>query len=224
MATLPVFRDAESDLLLVRCTECGKLHPANQHTTVGRVWLQRLGVSMLAVWMFFLLWMLFMGGLAEMGMHMVTIDSFTTYNSARGGGVVEYPEREELFVFIFMVSMVSFVVPFIEVSILAAAAHHWRRWAYYVPAVLLPLIPFAIAWQNWNFQMPELADWTFGVMTSIYAVQLAGGLTAAALCRRQTRLLASILLPPRMRASMGFLWIADGLKPPACSKPSETRG
>ena len=50
LRTQAVRRDPRTQLLIARCPECQRYHPAAQATTVGRLWLQRLATLLLFVW------------------------------------------------------------------------------------------------------------------------------------------------------------------------------
>ncbi len=81
LRTQPVRRDARTDLLLCRCPECGRVHPARDTATAGHVWLKRLGSLLLFVWILVVLWAgvgLFAG---QVGMIFVLLEELTTYRS-----------------------------------------------------------------------------------------------------------------------------------------------
>src|SRR4029079_18116386 len=46
----PVNRDERLGILLCRCPECGRFHPAGHRTTATSVWLSRLAAAFLALW------------------------------------------------------------------------------------------------------------------------------------------------------------------------------
>ncbi|HLL90072.1 MAG TPA: hypothetical protein VK324_12290 [Tepidisphaeraceae bacterium] len=62
-----VERDARLDLMLCRCPECGRWHPAGQAVAGRSKWLGRLAVSILAVWVLAVAGVLLAGTLVLLG-------------------------------------------------------------------------------------------------------------------------------------------------------------
>lgn len=50
LMTQPVWRDEGLGLLVCRCPECARHHPAQNKTTIGTAWLHRLGTLGMVIW------------------------------------------------------------------------------------------------------------------------------------------------------------------------------
>lgn len=215
MRTAPVARDDRTGLLLARCSECGRVHHAAAATTAGRVWLQRLGTLALFLWMAAILGATFMLGVVETAMHAVTLEELTQYSPA--GRIVD-EDFEQYPAFMAVVLGVSALAGFVMVSLYACAAHHWRKICYAAIAVLIPMVPMTIAWRAWTWDAPHLEAWAWRYLLMHAMVQVSAGILGAIFGRAILRLLATVLLPPRTRTLLGFLWLADGKPIPSTAK------
>ncbi|MBL8745414.1 MAG: zinc ribbon domain-containing protein [Phycisphaerae bacterium] len=222
MRTAPVHRDDRTRLLLARCTECGRIHHAGEATTAGRVWLNRLGVFAVFWWMLAVLIVTFLLLLLETGMQMSTLDALTDGGGRSGRSVRD--DVEHLPEFMALVLGVSAAAGFVMVCLYACAAHHWKRIFHVMLAAVLPLAPMAVAWRAWVYEAPNLERWGWQFLLLHASVQVAGGLVAALYGRAVVRVMATVLLPPRTRALLGFLWIADGKPPPGTVGGSAKHG
>lgn len=101
--------------------------------------------------------------------------------------------------------------------LLVVVCHHWRRWGYYVPVVLVTVAPALIVFSWWRAMAPELTWWGAWYITAHAAAFLAGGLTGIRVGRPLARLVANLLLPPKLRAPLAFLWLVDGKSPNPCN-------
>lgn len=211
MRTLPVVRDGRTRLLLTRCTECGTLAYAGAATTAGRVWLQRLGVLLLFVWMAGILGVTALLGLFETFMQMITLEEMTDWSPA---GRIISDDVEHYWGFMTLVLGVSCALAFLMISIYACAAYHWNRMFHVAMALCVPLLPMTIAWQSWLHEAPYLESWAWQYLLSHAGVQMSAGLLGAMFGRVAARGLATVLLPARTRTVLGFLWLADRLPIP----------
>jgi len=214
LITRPVFREPRTKLLLLRCAECGGLHPANYPSTYRAIWAQRLAVPILLFWLGFVTLALFLVGVFETGMHAVTLEGVTELSRH---GRVANTDFEDYNWFIFWVYFGSIAAPLVELSALTVIAHHWRRMGYLAAAALLPIVPLAISIQIWRHDAPGLVEWGAPYLFAHYGAQVIGGLIGALFGRRIARLAISMLLPPRVRTMLAFVWLADGLPPPAAA-------
>lgn len=211
MRTAPVFRDQRTRLLLARCTECGRIHDAALVSTAGRVWLHRLGVFATFAWMAILIGATFALGMLEMGMHFVTLEELT--DGSRVGRIVE-DDMEHYVAFMSLVLGVSSAAAFAMITLYACAAHHWKKIYHMFLAAIVPLVPMTIAWRSWISEAPHLEQWGWQYLLAHASVQVSAGIMAALFGRVVVRGLATVLLPPRTRTLLGFLWLADGQLPP----------
>lgn len=215
MRTLPVWRDSRTRLLLAKCTECGRIHHAAALTLAVRTWQSRIGVLFVVLWMALIVAATFLLGTIETALPMVTLDELTEWSPAGRILKVDFREYPE---FMSAVLGGSAAAGFIMVTLYACAAHHWKRVYLVLFAVVLPLIPMTIAWRGWLHEAPHLELWGWRYILSHTSAQVAGGILAAFFARPVMRLLASAMLPPRSRAALSFLWIADGKPPPGGRK------
>lgn len=212
LITLPVFKDPRTSLFLIRCTECGAVHPAGIPTGRRPVWANRVGAPLLFAWMGLIGFFLFVTGAISTGMHAVAFEELT---QGRGSDRVPMTDFPEFPYFVALVWGVACVLCFLQVTLLATVAHHWRRWGYFIAAIVLPMVPMLIALQAWRFEAPHLlSSWAPQVLLSQYGVAMIGGLIGAMFGRKIMRVFASLLLPPKSRQMVAFLWICDGLTPP----------
>jgi hypothetical protein len=72
-----VWRDENLGLMICRCPECGKFHPAGTGVSASSVWLNRFGFTLLVGWIVFCLFVLFIGGGIWFGMQMSYLENFT---------------------------------------------------------------------------------------------------------------------------------------------------
>lgn len=215
MRSAPVFREPRTAVLMVRCTECGKLHGAATLTTASRLWLSRLASILMIGWVVVALGFLFLAGLAETGLHAVTLDEAIEWRRGGGAPVVIHPSEDADFrAMLYTVFPVSVGVGFLSVTLVGAAASHWKKWGYVALAVILPAIPAGIAWNVTRHDTPELLGQVSIYLWGHYAAQAVGGLMGAILGRPLVRLLVRVLVPPRLRSALAYLWLVDKLPPP----------
>lgn len=212
LRTQSVFRDAPTNLLLVRCPECARVHPANQLSTAAKPWLKRLATLALFVWMVFLLAIAFAGCMAELGMHIATYDQLT--HAVGNRRVYRVPGDRGDIGMITTFCAISAVIGFIQVMLLVVSSHHWRRWGYVLVALLLPCLPLSMAMFGISRDSADLLSQAMWHLLLYWGMQIGGGTVAAFLGRPLARLLAWAFIPPRPRATLAYLWLADGLTPP----------
>jgi hypothetical protein len=117
-------------------------------------------------------------------------------------------------VFLALMYGLSFALGFVLMLFAVVALHHWRRWGCLLLACVVPLVTGAVAWYAWSIESPHLIDWGTMKVVSHSAACLAGGLTGILVGRPFVRLLVALMLPPRVRQVLAFLWLADGKQPP----------
>ena len=103
----------------------------------------------------------------------------------------------------------SFVLGYVLLLLLVVVCHHWRKWTFLLPAVAIPGILTYIGFLVWTFDYPELADWSLRILLGLNAAFLAGCLAGIVSGRPVTRTMVRLLLPPRLRQVLAFLWLAD---------------
>jgi hypothetical protein len=212
LRTQCVFRDTATNLLLVRCPECARVHPANQLSTVAKPWLKRFATLALFGWMVFLLVVAVMACMGELGLHIAIYEQLT---HSMGNRRVYRPwNDDEDFGLIATLGAISAVIGFIEITLLAISAHHWRRWGYVLIAVLLPSVPLAMVMFGISRDGADMLPQAMWRLLLHWGLQVCGGIVAALLGRPFARLLAWAFVPPKPRATLAYLWLADGKTPP----------
>ena len=255
LRTQPVRRDPRTQLLLSRCSECGRFHAVREAATVGRVWLQRLGTLLLFIWILFILLLCFGLCAAQVGLTMGTLEELTTFQQVtlpitnqmqpnnpgvtqviRYGGTTTIisgipgvttqsatyttyrkeirNHRKHDREFVWLMNGLGLTTGFVLLLVIVVVMHHWRRWVYLIPAVLVPLACGGLSWYIWWIDCEHLLDWATPKILNQTAASLAGGFIAILLGRPFARLLATILLPGKLRQVLAFLWLADGKSPP----------
>ena len=251
LRTQPIRREPRTAVLLCRCPECGRFHPARDATTAGNLWLRRLAALLLGLWIVLLIaGGLTLGGL-QIGFTYITLDEFTTYSrvgpvpapppivttsqgsitivttpapnlAISGGGgstwkleVIE--DYEHRAAFVALMHAISFFWGLLLALLLVLSLLHWPRWTYLIPVLFVSLAAAAIVWFAWRDEAPYLLDWGTPYILSQAAAHLAGGLTGILFGRRLARLVITLMLPPRVRQHLAFLWLVDGKQPPRMS-------
>lgn len=234
-----VFRDAHTQLLVCRCPECGRFHHAAGGATIAHLWLHRL--ALLALWLWILVIVGIVVGLAaaQGGLLIETLEELTMYASVGtsttqqtlpDGTVItyqvghalrrvvetDYPYYE---LFLLLVAATATAIGFGLAAWVVVVLHHWRRWGHFVVVTIVVLGVGGIVWGVWAGNFPLLAGWAVPYSAGLTLAALAGGVTGVYLGRPLARLIVRLLLPPRLRTSLGFLWLADGKPLP---QPCET--
>ncbi len=237
-----VRRDARTGLLLCRCPECGSFHSARDGVTVGRIWRQRFGTLALFMWVLSVLGMTLILGLAQFGIIISTLEELTTYkevplsaagplrpnqqwavNSSAGTVYMRQPQdvgRDEEH-FRWLMFALSAVVGGTFATLLVVTMHHWRRFGYFVPVALLPAAAAALARWGWSLEAPRLSAWGDSYILGLASANLAAGLLGVRFGRPLARLVVMLVLPPRTRQVLAFLWLADGKTPPRVAEQDE---
>jgi hypothetical protein len=114
----------------------------------------------------------------------------------------------------------SFGLGFLLTLIAVVVLHHWRRWGYLVSAVFVSLATGLLTWYVWSIECPHLLDWSEPIIARQSAAHLAGALTGILLGRPFARLLATLMLPGKLRQVLAFLWLVDGKRPPTVGATS----
>ena len=87
LRTQPVRRDGPTRLLVARCPECGSFDAVANTMTATKPWLSRLALLGLAMWIIFLLWLIFSLSFAQGAVNFGTLGAFTTWQQIPSAGV-----------------------------------------------------------------------------------------------------------------------------------------
>jgi len=144
----------------------------------------------------------------------VTATTTTTYRREVRDRVPYYAE------FVTLLRGLSFALGFVLAMLAAVVLYHWRRWCYVVPVVVVSVGAAVLVWYIWRVDQPRLLGWATPHIIAQAAAHFAGGLAGILLGRPLARLIATIVLPPRVRQVLAFLWLADGKQPPTVATAS----
>jgi hypothetical protein len=86
----PVHRDERLGILLCRCPECGRFHPAGHRTTATSVWLSRFAAGLLGFWLLIVLAIIITAAIVFGAITMLHFDEFTHGVQVANDREVEY--------------------------------------------------------------------------------------------------------------------------------------
>jgi hypothetical protein len=222
--TQVVRRDPRLEILICRCPECGRWTAAGK-STARQVWLNRFGTGLLMLWMGFLfvafgllsLWL----GMANYG----NMSNRMTYETLPATPANPYPgyhhvlkpppaSEREISRQRFEDAMMAFVMATLGLitGVLAALAfwhvHGWRR----LVALLPPLLGFAGGWLAVidDQDVGTFRGWALSRLGLGLLWECAAVLLGLFLGRPLARAALHILLPPKGRQHLAFLWTTDG--------------
>lgn len=240
--TQAVLRDERLGILVCRCPECGRFSAAGQTTTAARVWLNRLAGALVAGWICFVLVLfalctLFLGMLAyghtmEMTDLQQSPHAMAARNRATTPTALPMTYRYEYRVRQFAANdvdgrsqMVTNQVILGSIAgglgLLTGILFASLLWHLKGPVRLLALLPAAVGCGfvafGWNSDPMTAAIRNWG-LTQIGLYFLLESVTAGVgllVGRPIARGLVRLLVPPKPRQHLAFLWITDGktLKP-----------
>ena len=232
--TQAVTRDERLGILICRCPECGRVTAAANLTPVRSVWLNRLGVGLLVGWVLFLvvlftLLAIFQGVMANGFVHeSVQFENVSPF--VRGGvwryHYVERPpsldkdqasrERFQKSVII-LVSLLLGAVAGGVVSVCMWHVSDWRRFVAFAPALLGVGVTF-LGWST-DASASQVQDVVRLQTLFCLLLESLGVVLGLAVGRPVARAVLSIILPPKPRQHLAFLWNTDRkrlrLEPPA---------
>jgi hypothetical protein len=208
-----VRRDPRTQILLCRCSECGRYHEARLHSSAGSVWLQRLGKLGLGLWV-----LLLIGALAIIGMIQLVLIVEAHYMLARPSrGYGPGGTEAELQIMKMICAAVSFALGYVACLVAVVAMPHWRREGYLAFIVVFAMLILAAAVVYVHFEhVRTLGRWGILVEVCSFTLSLTiiGGIIAAFTGRPLTRLVVMLFVTPRLRPMLGYLWTADGKAAP----------
>jgi hypothetical protein len=119
--------------------------------------------------------------------------------------------------FVAFVLSVSFGLGFVLVLLTVVILHHWQRWGYAALVIFAAVTTGVISWFGLHVELPNLLAWGTPYVLAHTATFLVGGLLGIYLGRPLARGIVTLLLPPRLRQVLAFLWLVDGKQPPGVS-------
>ncbi len=239
LRTLPVHTHPATEILVIRCTECGKFQPANDATSVARPWLNRLSGIGLGVWMLLLAVVFIQLNVLQGVVSFGTLQELTTWRAVDGsdgnnprtitvnGTTITYtgnirirgnktylpaPRKPQPDDNLFMTLMIgsSFLLAFVAGTGAVVVFPHWPKVAYAAVGLTLPVVIGGIITYAWSHEAPLLVGWGLRYTALHAGVQMLGGMTAVLVGRPVSRLVVRMFLPPGVRPRLAYLWHADG--------------
>ncbi|HNQ21500.1 MAG TPA: hypothetical protein PKK06_00215 [Phycisphaerae bacterium] len=225
LRTQAVRREPHTGLHIVRCPECGQLHPANEVATEWRPWLHRVTALLLGFWVLGIIGVLFLMALGQGALMYVPLTELTLPDNAvvqqvgsttittvvgSRGALRTKPLFGWLWLFLVFASLLSFAAAFATGMLLVVLVPHWRRIAYVSFVALLALTAGIVVGINWYSEAPQLSGWGLKHVAAQTTFQVLGGWAGVMLGRSLARLVVRIMLPPRLRPRLAYLWLADG--------------
>lgn len=232
-----VRRDPRLEILLSRCPECGRFQAVADGVSIGRKWLRRLTVGLLLVWVAGAV----MGFIAltagQVGVNLALFDELTRTHStvvqpATSGTALTYQfqtvvksDYDDYELLMATTGVASFGLALLVGALAVVVTHHWRRRAHYALVIGQALFVAVLVDSLWSLQAPDLAGWAIPYICLYAGLRLFGGALGVCSGRPLARGLVRMVLPPRLRPPLAFLWTCDGLVPPICcmvNQPHDT--
>jgi hypothetical protein len=113
------------------------------------------------------------------------------------------------------ISAGSLVLGFIAGTLCVTLLWHWQR-PRYLWAMVLPLVPVAGLAMIYH-TVPDYGEIQMQCMMHVIsqaAIQSVGILLGVMVGRKISRTIVRMIIPPKPRQTLAFLWTVDGLKPP----------
>lgn len=235
LRTQAVRREPRTQILIVRCPECARIHPAAEAATVAHVWLRRLAMLGLAFWILLIVSWAIGVALGQFGITLFTLEELTTTVSVphavrstpgyRGPYYTRQPRPtyRELNLLYAVSGVTSFGLGYLAMASAVVVCPHWRRVRYSIVAVLWPAIPAGFVALIWQSEAPNLMRWGMDYMAAHTLLCMLGGMLGVIFGRPMARLIASICLPARVRSLLAYLWLVDGKQPKLTSPQNPER-
>jgi hypothetical protein len=222
--TQAVRRDARLGILICRCPECGRWTAAGK-STAREAWLNRLGTAMLMSWVLLLLvafgfcsLFLALANYGNMANGLIYHQSPPTpqnpypafHRVLRPPPAREREIAQERFQNIMMACLMGGLGLFTG-ALAAVAFWHLHGWRQLV-ALLPPLIGFAGAWLAVvdDDDLLSLHGWAMKWLSIGLLGECVAILAGLKVGRPVARAALQILLPPKGRQHLSFLWTTDG--------------
>jgi len=226
-----VRREPRTQLILCRCPECGRFHAVRDGTLARSVWLRRLGALATVAWILGVLAIGLSLAICQGVISYATLDELTTYRPVSSQAAVNRPPagrymsnvpyervvREEFRDYGIMMTFVyggTLATGFVLTLMMAVAMYHWHRMAYVAVSAIVVGGAAALVLYIWRLDYPHLVVWATRMVVALAAVHLLGGVAGAYGGRPLARLAATLVLPPKPRQALAFLWLADKKLPP----------
>src|SRR5256885_10210974 len=241
-----VTRDPHLGVLVCRCPECGKFHPAGAGSTATSIWLSRLATLALFAWVLIVLCGIFWIGVGFAALQGGYVDQMSWNKDVTPDGKpVEWLNDKNYIkgtnIVVNQVVSVRTTVrptndkpqwwweqgPYVLGCVLLGVGAgvlwvvilwHWPRHRY-AYAMLLPLLCAGIVLfvVGIDDEYDHIRGWVVRTVLMIALFQAAMIALGLWIGRPLGRTVVRMLIPPRPRQFLAFLWYADGKKMPGPS-------
>jgi hypothetical protein len=237
--TQAVVRDQRLGILVSRCPECGRFAASGRTTSASSVWLNRFGTILLVVWVVFLLGLfslcsLFLGMVAYGHPSILTTYEAAPYVRVRlntsmptaiqqasypyryvriprqtnsGNAESDHRELQGRLILASIAAALALITGGLF-SILLWHCKGWGRLFALLPPIL-GCIGAALAWIS-DPTTILIREWGIVQIGLYLLIEIPGVAIGAWIGRPIARLLLKILVPPKARQHLAFLWIVDG--------------
>lgn len=228
-----VRQEPHTRLLMCRCPECGEFAPAAAHTTIGQLWLQRGATTLLFVWIVAVIAALIGLAIAQTVISFVPLEQMTSrrYHAYAPAGFgapsqatvnvrTDYSDGPKLIAFTHGMSL---AFGYCTAWLIVLVMPHWRRRYAFLASVAVALTAATIVYCIWLDVAPNLIAWGTRFIGGQALAFVGGGGIAALYGRAVARLIVVLILPPRLRPALSYLWQIDGKQVPGVT-PAESAG
>ena len=114
--------------------------------------------------------------------------------------------------------LLSLFLGFLAATLLVTFLWHWRR-RRYLTAIALPIIAAGFVLNAYirDDQYTNIRTWVINRVLLMFAIQCAGIILGILFGRKISRSLVRMVIPPKPRQMLAFLWLTDGKSPPPIS-------
>ncbi len=222
--------DPRLNFPVCRCPECGRFHPAGTGVTSSNVWLRRLASILLFFWVAMVGSAAFAISFACFGVSSASVNAFSySGQPVKMAGNVwripnllhswtvpgNYDTNTNGFDTMMWICAGSLFLGFVAGMLCVTLLWHWER-SRYLWVMLLPLLPAAALVMIFD-SIPEYEGIFVQcilrvlVQTGIQGIGIAVGVLVG---RKVSRTIVRMIIPPKPRQALAFLWMVDGMKPP----------
>lgn len=227
-----VSRDERLDLLICRCPECGRFHPAGLGVSATRPWLARAGIGLIVIWVMFAIGVFLLSGFFMGLFTWVHLETFTTrdydnasryiINNMYAGPIprILRHERDDYYsqsrnVAWKVMGSLSIANALLLGGFCAVAMWHVRKNRLYLVLgwpILTALITYGLWWANEN--LVRIAGWSMSRIAIYAIVNIVAMAIGLQIGRPVARFVLRVVVPPKLRQHTHFLWTCDGKTPP----------
>jgi hypothetical protein len=223
-----VTRDERLDIMICRCPECGRFHPAALGVSATRPWLARLGVILIFWWVTTLLAVFGFAGFFQGMLGFAHLEMFTTYDQSNQQyyrwnppRILRTPMPQDPYYYHRqevawkMLGGTTVALSVVFGAFCAVTMWHLPKnrlyWVLLWP-ILAALITYWLWWANYDIE--QIIGWSITRLAVYAAVNVAAMAIGLQIGRPVVRGLLKAVVPPKLRQHVHFLWTCDGKTPP----------